>query len=354
MITLRISSAAAVETRPVPWWCHPAMAQTATRTGEVMYQTGITAPSSRAPWVRPCRPLSPGRPSRIGVTKKATENSTPTITPTTTVVKTSSALSMTTPRQGARTPHRGDSHGLAEQQGWDAVTTRRLTERIEYSQPVLCSHFRDKRETIGVALEGAAEMAALLRAAARAADCPRARVTTLARTYLDFAECNAAVYDTMFQLDGGLAFANEDTPQPLNDAFAALLEGPRRGRRGRCPPGAVHRGVLGGTARAGHPDPGGTTAAGGHRVEDGAASGPARHGLTHRPGGRPAGVLGLRCLPAASASGHSRPHGAAADRQVPYPGGAPAPQAAVLIDHDPIRALAGPSSASITACPASQ
>ena len=89
MITLRISSAAAVETRPVPWWCHPAMAQTATRTGEVMYQTGITAPSSRAPWVRPCRPLSPGRPSRIGVTKKATENSTPTITPTTTVVKTS-------------------------------------------------------------------------------------------------------------------------------------------------------------------------------------------------------------------------------------------------------------------------
>ena len=114
---------------------------------------------------------------------------------------------------------------LAEQQGWDAVTTRRLAERIEYSQPVLYSHFRGKREIIGaVALEGAAEMAVALRAATSAADGPRARVTALARAYLDFAERNPAVYDAMFQLDGGLAFAHEDTPQPLQDAFAALLE----------------------------------------------------------------------------------------------------------------------------------
>ncbi|MFI0980917.1 TetR/AcrR family transcriptional regulator [Streptomyces sp. NPDC021093] len=114
---------------------------------------------------------------------------------------------------------------LAEQQGWDAVTTRRLAERIEYSQPVLYSHFRGKREIIGaVALEGATEMAAALRAATPAADGPRARVTALARTYLDFAVHNPAVYDAMFQLDGGLAFANEDTPQPLKDAFGALLE----------------------------------------------------------------------------------------------------------------------------------
>lgn len=114
---------------------------------------------------------------------------------------------------------------LAEQQGWDAVTTRRLAESIEYSQPVLYSHFRGKREIIGaVALEGAAEMAAALRAAASAADGPRPRVAALARTYLEFAARNPAVYDAMFELDGGLAFANEDTPEPLKDAFAALLE----------------------------------------------------------------------------------------------------------------------------------
>ncbi|UWE11329.1 TetR/AcrR family transcriptional regulator [Actinacidiphila bryophytorum] len=114
---------------------------------------------------------------------------------------------------------------LAEQQGWDAVTTRRLAERIEYSQPVLYSHFRGKREIIGaVALEGAAELTAAVRSAAAGAGGPRERVTALARAYLAFAEGNPAVYDAIFHLDGGLAFAREDTPEPLKDAFAALLE----------------------------------------------------------------------------------------------------------------------------------
>ncbi|MEV6332075.1 TetR/AcrR family transcriptional regulator [Streptomyces sp. NPDC051909] len=114
---------------------------------------------------------------------------------------------------------------LAEQQGWDAVTTRRLAERIEYSQPVLYSHFRGKREIIGaVALQGAAELAAAVRAATSAADGPLARVAALAHAYLDFAERNPAVYDALFQLDGGLPYAQDDTPEPLKDAFAALLE----------------------------------------------------------------------------------------------------------------------------------
>ncbi|MQL66236.1 TetR/AcrR family transcriptional regulator [Streptomyces vinaceus] len=126
---------------------------------------------------------------------------------------------------------------LAEEQGWDAVTTRRLAERIEYSQPVLYSHFRGKREIIGaVALQGAAELAAELRRASTEAEAGagagasasvegvRGRVTALARAYLDFAERNPAVYDAMFQLDGGLAFAAEDTPEALQDGFAALLE----------------------------------------------------------------------------------------------------------------------------------
>ncbi|GGW13757.1 TetR family transcriptional regulator [Streptomyces capoamus] len=114
---------------------------------------------------------------------------------------------------------------LAEQQGWDAVTTRRLAERIEYSQPVLYSHFRGKREIIGaVALQGAAELATAVRTATSAADGTRARVAALARAYLDFAVRNPAVYDALFQLDGGLAYAQEDTPEPLKDAFAALLE----------------------------------------------------------------------------------------------------------------------------------
>ncbi|AEV85393.1 TetR family transcriptional regulator [Actinoplanes sp. SE50] len=114
---------------------------------------------------------------------------------------------------------------LAEQMGWEAVTTRRLAERIEYSQPVLYSHFRGKREIIGaVALQGATEMAAHVRAATDATDDPRARVTALARAYLDFAARHPAVYDALFLLDGGLAYGRQDTPAPLRDAFAALRE----------------------------------------------------------------------------------------------------------------------------------
>src|SRR5688500_20355837 len=85
---------------------------------------------------------------------------------------------------------------LAEGEGWDAVTTRRLAERIEYSQPVLYSHFRGKREIIGaVALEGASEMAVAMRSATAAASAPRERVAALARAYLDFAERNPAGYE---------------------------------------------------------------------------------------------------------------------------------------------------------------
>ena len=114
---------------------------------------------------------------------------------------------------------------LAEEQGWDAVTTRRLAERIEYSQPVLYSHFRGKREIIGaVARQGAAEMAVAVRTATAAAEGTRERVAALARAYLAFADRNPAVYDALFHLDGGLAFAQEDTPDELKDAFAALLE----------------------------------------------------------------------------------------------------------------------------------
>ncbi|MFF7986347.1 TetR/AcrR family transcriptional regulator [Streptomyces sp. NPDC007901] len=116
---------------------------------------------------------------------------------------------------------------IAEQQGWDAVTTRRLAERIEYSQPVLYSHFRGKREIIGaVALQGSAELAAAVRAATSAAatDGSRAQVAALARAYLDFAERNPALYDAIFLLDNGLPYAVEDTPVPLKDAFAALME----------------------------------------------------------------------------------------------------------------------------------
>ncbi|WP_432251290.1 TetR/AcrR family transcriptional regulator [Streptomyces sp. HNM1019] len=113
---------------------------------------------------------------------------------------------------------------LAEAHCWDAVTTRRLSERIEYSQPVLYSHFRGKREIVGaVALEGFTELTATMREAVANGPEGRAAVAALAGAYLDFAERNPALYDAMFLLDTGLPFADEATPAPLREGFETLL-----------------------------------------------------------------------------------------------------------------------------------
>lgn len=114
---------------------------------------------------------------------------------------------------------------LAEAEGWDAVTTRRLAERIEYSQPVLYSHFRGKDEIVGaVALEGFAELTATIRNDVPANASPREAVTALATSYLDFASRHPAVYDAMFSLSSGLPFGDTATPSTLREAFEVLRD----------------------------------------------------------------------------------------------------------------------------------
>src|SRR4051812_49633980 len=84
---------------------------------------------------------------------------------------------------------------LAEAEGWDAVTTRRLAELIEYSQPVLYSHFKGKDAIMAaVAVEGFAEIAAQLSAARTGAATPRAALTAVVSAYADFAERRPALY----------------------------------------------------------------------------------------------------------------------------------------------------------------
>ncbi|TDE48016.1 TetR/AcrR family transcriptional regulator [Nonomuraea mesophila] len=124
---------------------------------------------------------------------------------------------------------------LAESEGWDAVTTRRLADEIEYSQPVLYSHFAGKDAIVGaVALEGFTELAVRLRAVTRTGE-PRAVLEGLARTYMAFAEENPALYDAMFTMAVDLPFGQDDTPQPLRDGFQALLSGVARFAGGRDP-----------------------------------------------------------------------------------------------------------------------
>jgi AcrR family transcriptional regulator len=112
---------------------------------------------------------------------------------------------------------------IAEREGWSAVTVRRLADEIEYSQPVLYSHFQNRDAVVaGVALQGFRELTSALEKAPRGARGPRDALERVARAYLDFALRNPSLYEAMFSLPTILRFAEEDTRPELRSGFEAL------------------------------------------------------------------------------------------------------------------------------------
>jgi AcrR family transcriptional regulator len=113
---------------------------------------------------------------------------------------------------------------LAEAEGWEAVTTRRLAELVEYSQPVLYSHFDGKDAIVrAVAIEGIADLAAQLRQARSVVDEPGPALRAVCNAYLIFAAERPALYEAMFVLPIDLKFASDDTPLALRAAFGELV-----------------------------------------------------------------------------------------------------------------------------------
>jgi AcrR family transcriptional regulator len=107
---------------------------------------------------------------------------------------------------------------LAEADGWPAVTMRRLAAALGVTQPVLYSAFASRQALIdAVALSGFGDLAAALEAVDAS---PMARM----RAYLDFAAAHPRVYEAMFSMPSGLAFAAEDTPEPLKRGFSAIRD----------------------------------------------------------------------------------------------------------------------------------
>jgi AcrR family transcriptional regulator len=105
--------------------------------------------------------------------------------------------------------------GLAESEGWSAVTMRRLAGELGATQPVLYSAFAGRQALVdAVALSGFSAIAAALEAADPS---PIARM----RAYLDFAAEHPAIYDAMFSMPSGLRFGDE-AHEPLTRAFSAI------------------------------------------------------------------------------------------------------------------------------------
>jgi AcrR family transcriptional regulator len=103
------------------------------------------------------------------------------------------------------------------------VTIRRLAQEIEYSQPVLYSHFENRDAIVAaVAVEGFKEITRALREAASQSTGRRNALENVAMAYLAFGLSRPALYEAMFVLPTNLRFAEAETRPELRAAFEAL------------------------------------------------------------------------------------------------------------------------------------
>lgn len=106
---------------------------------------------------------------------------------------------------------------VAEAEGWEAVTMRRIASEIGVTQPVIYSAFPGGRQALidAVALGGFDAIAAALEAVPAE---PLSRM----QAYLDFSVEQPRVYEAMFSMPSGLSFGTGAEPDSLQRAFAAI------------------------------------------------------------------------------------------------------------------------------------
>ena len=95
---------------------------------------------------------------------------------------------------------------IAGEEGWQAVTIRRVADSVEYSPPTIYEHFASKDAMLIELMRAGFQtlLEAMQAAAASAAD-PESRVLALAQAYWHFAWANPEMYQVMHGL-GGVPF----------------------------------------------------------------------------------------------------------------------------------------------------
>ena len=111
---------------------------------------------------------------------------------------------------------------LAGQEGWQAVTIRKVAERVEYSPPTIYEHFVSKEAMLlELMREGFRLLLADMQRATGALSDPKARVLALAQAYWEFAWKYPELYQVMHGL-GGVPFCTDK--QNLAAAGIALAD----------------------------------------------------------------------------------------------------------------------------------
>jgi AcrR family transcriptional regulator len=113
---------------------------------------------------------------------------------------------------------------IAIEEGWQAVTTRKVAERIEYSQPTIYEYF-DNKEAILMALlsQGFEQVLSAMRSAKSQHEQPEAQLLAMSHAYWAFAFRCPELYQVMHGL-GGVSFSHAETPADARAIFALLRE----------------------------------------------------------------------------------------------------------------------------------
>jgi len=116
---------------------------------------------------------------------------------------------------------------IAAEEGWQAVTTRKVAAQIEYSQSTIYEYFENK-EAILLALlrSGYEQLVVLVQAAFASTDDPEARLLAMSEAYWDFAFRSPELYQVMHGL-AGISFGrygHPDTPGEVKQSFGLARE----------------------------------------------------------------------------------------------------------------------------------
>lgn len=129
-------------------------------------------------------------------------------------------------RAGLRSAILDATRELAAELGWNAVTLRRIAERIEYSPATVYEHFANKEAILAaLADQGYVELAASLRRACGKERDGDGALRAIARAYWRFADRSPDMYQVMFELAGVSGAVSGDKGAAAFAAFAVLKDG---------------------------------------------------------------------------------------------------------------------------------
>lgn len=116
------------------------------------------------------------------------------------------------------------SRQIARDQGWPALTIRKVAERIEYSPSMVYEYFTSKEEIlVTLVAEGSRQLSEAMQAAKAAASDPEDRLLKIGEAFWQFAQDSPDLYQVMHG-QGGIPLDAEAVAQAVESVTSITLE----------------------------------------------------------------------------------------------------------------------------------